>query len=186
MFAKKSEARILYWWRLNHAYYCLRADHGESGVEAAHHVHKGSAGQTEPFLNMVIWTEQFASGSDVIDQQHRMLINNINHLEGMLNGANLTREEAEFLVHLVDFLESYAGSHFKFEEACMERYRCPAHARNKRAHEQFIGFFEAFKKRYQAEGLHLDLLRQLHQELSLWIQEHILSVDTQLRPCIRG
>ncbi len=135
---------------------------------------------------MVIWTEQFASGSDEIDQQHRMLIKNINHLEGMLNGANLTREEGEFLVHLVDFLESYAGTHFRFEEGCMERYRCPAHARNKFAHEQFRGFFEAYKKRFQAEGTRLDLLRQLHQELSSWIQEHLLLVDTQLRPCIKG
>lgn len=135
---------------------------------------------------MVIWTEQFATGSDAIDQQHRTLINNINHLESMLTDTNPTREEGEFLIHLVDFLELYANTHFEFEERCMESYRCPAHAKNKQAHAQFLKFLHQFKERYKAEGLRLDVLRSLHQTLSSWIQEHILHVDTQLRPCIKN
>jgi len=135
---------------------------------------------------MVSWTEQFATGSSALDQQHRMLITNINHLETMLTGTNPSREEGEFLIHLVDFLESYAETHFKFEEHCMERYRCPAHAENKRAHEQFREFFLRFKERCKTEGLRPDVLRSLHQTLSSWIQEHILRVDTQLKPCIKG
>jgi len=135
---------------------------------------------------MVYWTEQFVTGSDTIDQQHRMLINNINHLETMLTDTNPSREEGEFLVRLVDFLESYAGTHFQFEEECMERYRCPAHAKNKQDHEHFLKFFHEFKERCAKEGLRQDVLRSLHQSLSSWIQEHILQVDTQLRPCLKG
>jgi hemerythrin len=30
------------------------------------------------------------------------------------------------------------------------------------------------------------MLRQLHQKLSSWIQEHILAVDTQLKPCLKS
>lgn len=135
---------------------------------------------------MVRWSERFATGSDEIDQQHRTLINNINHLESMLTNTNLSREEFEFLVHLVDFLESYAETHFKFEERCMLNYRCPAHARNKRAHAQFMEFLHQFKERYKQEGLRLEVLRSLHQTLGSWIEEHILQVDTQLRSCIKG
>jgi len=135
---------------------------------------------------MVLWNEQFVTGSSTIDQQHRMLITNINHLESMLAGTNPTREEGEFLVHLVDFLEAYADAHFQFEEHCMEKYRCPAHARNKLAHAQFLEFFRQFKERSKAEGFRPDLLRSLHQKLSSWIQDHILQVDTQLRSCLKG
>jgi hemerythrin len=135
---------------------------------------------------MVLWTEEFATGSDVIDQQHRMLINNINHLESMLTDTNPTREEGEFLAHLVDFLEAYAGTHFKFEEQCMQHYRCPAHTKNKEAHEQFIKFLHQFKERCRTEGMRLDVLRSLHHTLSMWIQDHILRVDTQLKPCIKA
>ncbi len=135
---------------------------------------------------MVTWNEQLATGSDQIDLQHRMLINNINHLEGMLFGTNPTKEECDFLIHLVDFLESYAETHFKFEEQCMERYRCPAHQRNKEAHKQFQAFFHHFKARYKKEGFRQEVLKSLHETVSTWIQEHILQVDIQLRPCIEG
>ena len=95
-------------------------------------------------LNMVPWNEKFSTGSSELDLQHRTLINNINHLEQMLTTTNLTREECEFLIHLVDFLETYADTHFNFEEQCMERYRCPAHQKNKQAHNQFRGFVQHF------------------------------------------
>jgi len=135
---------------------------------------------------MVEWTEQFATGLDMLDQQHRMLIANINHLETLLTSLNPTREEAEFLVHLVDFLRAYAQSHFRFEEDCMEKYRCPAHAENKLAHEQFLKFFNEFEQRSRGQGFRPDLLRGLHKKLSAWIHDHILRVDTRLRSCIKG
>lgn len=135
---------------------------------------------------MVLWTEQFATGVDRIDQQHRTLINNINHLESMLTDTNPSRAECEFLIHLVDFLESYADTHFQFEEHCMHRYRCPVHARNRQAHECFLNFLQEFKERCKKEGFRLDVLRKLHETLSGWIQEHILQVDTQLKPSLKG
>ena len=134
---------------------------------------------------MVQWNERFLTGSSKLDLQHRTLINNINHLEDMLMTTNPTREECEFLVHLVEFLESYAETHFNLEEECMERYRCPAHKKNKEAHEQFRLFFKQFKQRYLAEGFRREILLELHKTLSQWIEGHILAVDTQLRPCIK-
>lgn len=134
---------------------------------------------------MVQWTEQFATGSEKLDQQHRMLIANINHLETMLTELNPTREEAEFLVHLVDFLRTYAQSHFRFEEDCMAKYLCPAHAENKQAHEQFLKFFSEFEEQSRKAGFRPDLLRRLYQNLNAWIFDHILRVDCQLRPCLK-
>jgi len=135
---------------------------------------------------MLPWNERFATGFTTIDSQHRMLINNINHLEELLTTTNPTREECEFVMHLVDFLESYAETHFKVEEQCMERHRCPAHQKNKEAHEQFRAFFREFKERYRAEGFRLEMLKSLHNTASSWIQEHILQIDIQLRGCLKG
>ena len=135
---------------------------------------------------MVVWNEQYATGSRFIDQQHQVLIDNINHLEGMLTNTNLTRDDFGFLIHLVDFLEFYADSHFKYEEQCMKRYRCPAHAQNKLAHAQFMVFFRHFKQRCEAEGFRLEIIRELHQKMNSWIHDHLLEVDTQLKPCIKG
>ena len=101
----------------------------------------------------------------------------------MLTSTNPTREECEFLVHLVEFLESYADMHFRFEEGCMESYRCPAHQKNKQAHEQFRASIQEFKQQYHAEGFRIEVLKQLHEWAAAWIKDHILQVDVQLRPC---
>jgi hemerythrin len=135
---------------------------------------------------MVLWSEKLETGSPRIDMHHQMLINNINHLERMLTSTNPTREECEFLVHLVDFLESYAEMHFRFEEDCMERYRCPAYKQNKEAHQQFRDFFSGFKRRYMAEGFHPEVLKELHDAAGAWIENHILAVDMQLKQCVKG
>ena len=152
---------------------------------ARRHTHAHCGGDKQPAFAMVLWNEQFATGSETIDQQHRTLINNINHLESLLTDANLTPVQCEFLIGMVEFLELYARTHFNFEERCMRQHRCPVQERNKQAHEQFLKFFAEFKQRYENEGLTPGVLRTLHQLLSSWIQEHILQVDTQLRPCIK-
>jgi hemerythrin len=135
---------------------------------------------------MMLWTEQFATGSDKIDLQHRALINNVNHLEELLTITNPTREECEFVIQLLDFLEDYARTHFEFEEQCMARYRCPAHEKNKRAHDQFRMFSRELKARYRAGGFSREIILCLHATVSRWIGEHMLQVDTQLRASIKG
>ena len=130
---------------------------------------------------MIVWTKAFETGAEQIDKQHQMLIFNINHLEMQLTSTNPTRVECEFLVHLVDFLEAYADAHFQLEEQCMECNRCPAHHRNRQAHETYRHIFRNYKQRCEIEGFTVELLRELHQTASVWVQEHILKVDTQLR-----
>lgn len=133
---------------------------------------------------MILWTKEFSTGSAKLDQQHRMLIDNINLLDEQLHTTNPSREELEFTVHLVDYLEAYANIHFKGEEKCMESYRCPAHAHNQQEHERFRGFIRDYKRLCEAEGFRVELLRNLHEVMRSWIVEHILKVDTQLRSCI--
>jgi len=136
--------------------------------------------------DMVLWNEKFATGSRVLDQHHRTLIDNINHLEEMLTITNPTREDCEFMMNLVDFLEKYADMHFNLEEECMARFRCPAHAKNKKAHDGFLKFFRDFKEHNKAEGFRAKILVDLHETISRWIEEHILQVDTRLKPCIKA
>jgi hemerythrin len=135
---------------------------------------------------MVIWTDKFTTGSSPLDQQHQTLIDNINYLEQLLLVSNPSRQESEAMIELVDFLELYADKHFKCEEQCMERFRCPSHATNKQSHERFLRFFQDFKQVNQAEGFRHEILAQLHSTVSQWIGEHILRIDTQLKPCIKG
>jgi hemerythrin len=129
---------------------------------------------------MLTWSEQFATGSPLVDTQHRMLIEKINELEKMLAGSAPSKSACD---DLLNFLGSYVVTHFKFEEQCMVRYQCPAHEQNKQAHAAFLGVFAKFKERYLAEGPKPELLRSLQTTASDWIKNHILSVDIKLKSC---
>ena len=131
---------------------------------------------------MLAWSEEFATGSALVDTQHRMLIEKINKLEQLLTGPPPTKAAYD---ELLDFLDSYVGTHFKFEEQCMARFRCPAHEKNQHAHAAFLGVFAKFKERYLAEGPQPRLLSSLQSSASDWIKNHILSVDIQLKACIK-
>ena len=135
---------------------------------------------------MVLWSQKFTTGSPNLDYQHQTLIDNINQLEQLLQVTNPSRQDCEFIIELVDYLEAYADKHFKFEEGCMETYRCPVHAKNKAAHGQFLAFFQQFKEHNKTVGFRHELLLELHATISQWIEGHILQVDTHLRKCIKG
>jgi hemerythrin len=130
---------------------------------------------------MLTWSEEFATGSKLVDLQHQRLIENINALEALLSGPPPARAACD---QLVSFLEKYVNTHFKFEEICMESYRCPAHAQNKREHAAFLDVFTQFKQRYLAEGSRPEVLRSLHHAATKWIAHHILTVDIQLKGCM--
>jgi hemerythrin len=131
---------------------------------------------------MLQWNQQFVTGNSKIDNQHRSLISYINRLEEVARNTNPNRQEVEFILNLVDFVENYTQMHFAHEESCMNRHRCPAHHENMAAHGQFLEFFREFKRRFEAEGCRPNVLKELHDRCSFWIQDHILKIDMQLKP----
>lgn len=134
---------------------------------------------------MLLWTEQFATGSPTIDEQHRQLIQYLNEFEGLLTQTNPTPKEINFIIQFLQFIEDYVSSHFSYEEKCMESYRCPSHQKNLQAHEHFKEVFQRYKVHSHKEGFRHDLLVELNQIMQSWVQDHILRVDTQLKPCLQ-
>lgn len=131
---------------------------------------------------MLTWSEQFATGVALVDTQHKMLIEKINLLETLLAGPLPPKAKCD---ELLNFLGSYVGTHFKYEEGCMEKAKCPAHEKNKQAHAAFLKVFGDFKARYVAEGPNAPLLKELHRAAAEWIKNHILSIDVQLKACAK-
>ena len=133
---------------------------------------------------MLVWNENFATGHKTLDKQHQVLFENVNRLESLLDQTNLNLQETEFILSLVNYLESYAQDHFKLEEQCMESYRCPMHSKNLDAHRQFLLAVVDYKKKFQASGFRSEVMRELHQFMQNWLQQHIMRNDVQLKSCI--
>jgi hemerythrin len=121
-------------------------------------------------MGKFVWTEQLNIGIEVIDQQHRRIVEYINQLDDARSN-NLSREEIRWLLNdLVD----YTVSHFAFEESLQEEARYPFFKSHKKVHDLFaqrVGEFQA--KFEQGE----DVSKGLNSMLVTWLFNHIKRDD---------
>ncbi|MBI5690267.1 MAG: bacteriohemerythrin [Verrucomicrobia bacterium] len=122
-----------------------------------------------------------ATGVESVDEQHQELIARINELHRACREGR-GRDE---LMTLLEFLGAYAKAHFAEEEEIMERHRCPAHGRNRTAHARFLQRYGELCELVQRDGASTTVILKLKQMLGDWLQNHICTVDHELRHCPR-
>ncbi len=128
----------------------------------------------------IAWDDSMASGDALIDEQHKQLIDQINHLMR----AMVAKEGKNKLKSSLDFLQSYVVKHFGYEEDCMEKHRCPVAKANKTAHATFVKNFLSLRARIEKEGPTAALAIELQQSLADWLVNHIRKIDTNLGSCM--
>jgi len=129
----------------------------------------------------IIWNEQrMATGIQEVDQQHKELIRHFNEFhEAMAHGKGQATA-----IRLLVFLADYTETHFTCEEGCMTRYKCPAAAANLAAHNSLRQEIARLRGHIKDNKLTIMDLVKVEQTLGAWIQDHICSVDIQLRGCV--
>lgn len=127
------------------------------------------------------WRDSLIIGIPQIDKQHQELIEALNALgDAMREGKG--KDEIE---KMLDFASRYAQDHFRSEEACFERYQCPAAEINKRDHKQFAEKFIELQQEFHEKGSSFALVLKIHNEFSNWLLQHIWQVDMKLRPYVQ-
>ena len=120
-------------------------------------------------MTLLIWQDDMDTGIDIIDGQHRRIVEMINHL-------HITQKSMErFAVgEVIDELVDYTLSHFAFEEELMEEAGYPFCAAHKRVHEVFTKRVSEYRMRFQAGE---DVVDELKSMLSRWLFNHIRNDD---------
>lgn len=127
-------------------------------------------------MEEIVWTSRLATGVDVLDCQHKDLID---RLRGLSESIREGESKAELLLTF-GFLEAYVREHFADEEIEFERLRCPEAELNRKGHQRFLQTFQALRAQLQSEGPSEALAQEIHHELGEWFVHHILLVDTRL------
>ena len=90
------------------------------------------------------WVPEYNTGIDVIDDQHKRILDYINEIVEISDGTDRARVK-QILNNIID----YTQSHFTFEESLQEeagyKYRVP----HKRVHDLFIKKIESYRDRYE-------------------------------------
>ena len=117
-----------------------------------------------------VWTEQLNTGIDVIDQQHRRIVEYINQLEDA-RASGHPRAEVSFIIgELVD----YTMSHFAFEESMQEEAGYPFAKSHKKVHERFAQRVTEYQTRFNNGE---DVTKGLSSLLVTWLFNHIKRDD---------
>jgi hemerythrin len=117
----------------------------------------------------ITWTADLDTGIDVIDQQHKRIVEFINNL-----GKAQRAGKMDAIKHVVEDCFDYTLSHFTFEESLQEEagyLYCKPH---KKVHELFIRRLSEYKERME---LGEDVGDELYQLLSRWLISHIKRDD---------
>jgi hemerythrin len=118
----------------------------------------------------ILWTNEFGIGIEVIDIQHRRIVDYIN----LLDDANTTGHSREEIGVLINELVDYTVSHFGFEESLQEEAGYPFFKVHKRVHGLFIKRVGEFTERFEKGE---DISKDLHKLLVGWLLNHIKHED---------
>lgn len=134
---------------------------------------KYEAQKGEPPKPVFVWDARYNTGITEIDDQHRRLVDIINHVDRLLR----VESPLTVLEPILDELTDYAKYHFATEERLMDALKCePGHVqRHKVAHEGFIR--QVSLMREQAAINPTEFIPTLLRFLSTWLVHHILTID---------
>lgn len=120
------------------------------------------------------WDSSLSVGIDVIDAQHRRIVDYINELDEARSSSDRDKV-SEVLVGLVD----YTRTHFAFEEDLMQQAGYPLSASHKRVHDVFTDQVARYVAQHEAGK---DVTRKLLSELQIWLTNHIKTDDKDYSP----
>lgn len=127
-----------------------------------------------------LWTDDLSTGNELIDGDHRKLINMVNALfDSMAKGhAN------EIISKVLHNLIIYTKEHFSREEAEMLRIRYAASISHKSEHTKLISQVAALKASLDA-GEKINVMA-VSSFLGNWLRDHILTVDKKLAAALKS
>jgi hemerythrin-like metal-binding domain len=128
-------------------------------------------------MQHVSWDEKMSVGVEVLDDDHKKLLDIFNTL---LKSGIAAKDPAN-LTDLLGGLVDYTKVHFAREEEIMERHAYPDLDAHKAAHRYFIDEIQKLSQDDDDSNemmLRIDLILLLKE----WLVEHIQSVDMQYKP----
>jgi len=126
-------------------------------------------------MALVEWRDDFRTGIDAVDFEHRELISLINAAHAELESGASRRDFEGFLG------EIYAriSSHFALEERIMQANGYDQYADHKADHERLLDDIRDIMDEYDAGGYE-GLTRELGNRLQAWFVEHFKTRDARL------
>ncbi len=128
-------------------------------------------------MQHINWNSELEIGINVIDGQHKRIIEYINNLIDMKDDY-----QKEKIAELINALIDYTYSHFAFEEALMEEAGYEYLYVHQRTHEAFTSKINKLHDMF-IEGQ--DVGKDIGELLQTWLLNHIAEDDQSYAPIVK-
>ncbi|MES9962039.1 MAG: bacteriohemerythrin [Candidatus Sedimenticola sp. 20ELBAFRAG] len=115
------------------------------------------------------WDDAYNTGVDVIDHQHRRIVEYINTLYNAI-----ARKDEASVADVMEQLTEYTIGHFAFEESLMEQCGYDQISTHKIGHDRFTRKIRKYQQDLDAGE---NIADKLLEELKSWLVEHIQKED---------
>ncbi len=116
-----------------------------------------------------IWTSDLDTGIEIIDEQHKRIVDYINMLESARR-----KKDRQAVAHVLDELVDYTCSHFAFEESLQVEAGYIYATPHKAVHAIFIKRIASYQEKHNAGE---DVAEKLLAMLGTWLVHHIKRDD---------
>jgi len=122
---------------------------------------------------LITWSNKFACGIKLIDDQHKELVELVNEMFNHVTGNDL--QEHNYFNRVINDAVSYVKTHFATEEKLMLATKFDGYAEHKKEHDTFVLAVVENINDYKA-GKRLTL-SSFTRFLKDWVLSHIALVD---------
>ncbi|MHA1963380.1 MAG: bacteriohemerythrin [Candidatus Thorarchaeota archaeon] len=122
------------------------------------------------------WDDSLSVGVDLIDEQHKMLIQRIKDLSEAVTSSRGSTQLSKTLGFMIDYTEF----HFSTEEKHMTNLGYPGFDAHKQQHEEFKSTLNEMVLEFEEDGATTQLSEWINNYLINWLVKHIKSIDTKL------
>lgn len=130
----------------------------------------------------IVWTDDLNIGVEMIDKQHRKIVDYINALEGAIGEPDQEQRRLSVGQVVIDLID-YTRSHFAFEESLLEGSGYKFSDLHKGVHEVFVTRIAKLQERHEAG---VDIAERLHGMLGTWLFHHIKQDDMAYAPDLKA
>jgi hemerythrin len=131
--------------------------------------------QEEKSMVKIEWDESLSVGIQLIDEQHKMLIQ---RLQALVHAIE-TYQSVNEIVKTLDFLIEYTNFHFSTEEKHMKETHYPGLEDHTTQHEEFQATLNELTVDFEEDGASRALAEAVNTFLMSWLVTHINAVDLQ-------
>lgn len=119
------------------------------------------------------WDESLSVGIDIIDEQHKMLIQRMDDLSRAVE----IKQGAAEITEIIEFLIDYTNIHFSTEEQQMKEQNYPDLGYQQKQHKIFKDNILNIVRDFDDNGPTPELAISINTFLIDWFIKHIMEVD---------